>query len=76
MCWTRVKSFLLIDFADHPRLALAELFFVISSVLRRYDLELYDTEWERDVELTRDCFVGMPRPGSQGVRVINHGPLA
>ena len=64
------------DPADRLRLALAELFIIISSMLQRYDLELHDTEWKRDVELTRDCFIGMPRPGSQGVRVIIHGLLA
>jgi hypothetical protein len=36
----------------------------------RFDLTLYDTEWKRDVEINRDCFIGLARRGSRGVRVI------
>ena len=48
---------------------MAEIYLAISTIFRRFDLELYDTEWKRDVEINRDCFVGLPRKGSRGVRV-------
>lgn len=50
-------------------LALAELYIVIASVFRRFDMELYDTVRERDVDAVRDCFIGETSPESRGVRV-------
>ncbi|KAL8933993.1 MAG: hypothetical protein Q9216_006123 [Gyalolechia sp. 2 TL-2023] len=41
----------------------------VAAVFRRFELELYDTERMRDVESTRDCFIGEIRKGSRGVRV-------
>jgi len=37
-------------------------------VFSRFDLNLYETTVE-DVRVARDYFVGVPEPGSQGVRV-------
>lgn len=49
--------------------ALAELYIVIASLFRRFDLQLVDTVRERDVDAVRDCFIGEPSPHSHGVRV-------
>jgi hypothetical protein len=50
-------------------LSYAELYLGLAAVLRRFELELYDTVRERDVDTVRDCFVGMPTPEAKGVRV-------
>lgn len=42
---------------------------VLTALLRRFELQLYDTTKERDVDLVRDCFIGEPHPISIGVRV-------
>jgi hypothetical protein len=58
--------------ANHFRqnsLALTELYIVIACLFRRFDLELYDTIRERDIDIVRDCFIGEPSPQSKGVRV-------
>ena len=49
--------------------ALAELYIIIACLFRRFDLELYDTIRERDIDFARDCLVGMPSPESVGVRI-------
>lgn len=38
-------------------------------LFRRFELELFDTIRERDVDLKRDCFLAECMPGSLGVRV-------
>ena len=50
-------------------LALAELYISIACLFRRFDLQLYDTTWERDVDTVRDCFVAERSPMSLGIRV-------
>ncbi len=50
-------------------LAHAEIYLTIAAVLRHFELELYDTVRERDVDVVRDCFVGMATKESKGVRV-------
>jgi cytochrome P450 len=50
-------------------LAMAELYLVMGTMFRRFDLELYHTTRERDVDVARDCFVGEPCRNSVGVRV-------
>jgi cytochrome P450 len=50
-------------------LAWAELYLATATVFRRFDLELHDVDYERDVRLVRDCFVGMSSPESQSIRV-------
>ena len=48
----------------------------MATVFRHYRMELFDTVRIRDVDHARDyCFVGMPSPGSKGVRVKNIGRL-
>jgi hypothetical protein len=50
-------------------LSYAEQFVALAAVLRRFEMRLYETVRERDVDVVRDCFVGMPHPDSKGVRV-------
>lgn len=37
-------------------------------VLRRFDFELHDVVKERDIDVVRDCFVGLASPESRGIR--------
>lgn len=55
-------------------LAYAELFLTLATVLSRFDMRIYETTTE-DVRIARDYFVGVPEPGSQGVRVIVNSVL-
>ncbi|KAH8697234.1 cytochrome P450 [Talaromyces proteolyticus] len=50
-------------------LAYAEIFFTLFVVMRRFEFEIYETTVE-DVRTARDYFVGVPEPGSKGVRVL------
>ena len=45
------------------------MYIVIACLFRRFDLELYDTTRERDIDVARDCFIAEPSPKSTGVRV-------
>lgn len=49
-------------------LALAELYLILGTVFRRFDLELFETTKERDIDIARDCFIGEPSKQSKGVR--------
>lgn len=49
--------------------AWAELYIAIATLFCRRDFELYDTIRERDVDFTRDCFVGETSASAEGVRV-------
>ncbi|KAF7511511.1 hypothetical protein GJ744_004099 [Endocarpon pusillum] len=49
-------------------LANCELYLVLAAMIRRFDLELYETS-ERDIEITWDAFAGRFREESKGVRV-------
>jgi cytochrome P450 len=65
----------LTPFSKGPRsclgvnLAYAEIYHASAAMLRRFDMQIFDTLRERDVDVCRDCFVGLPQKGSQGVRV-------
>ncbi|KAL7783410.1 cytochrome P450 [Trichoderma ceciliae] len=50
-------------------LAYAELYLVSANIFRRFEMNLHDVVRERDVDATRDAFVGMPSPLSKGVRL-------
>jgi cytochrome P450 len=50
-------------------LAMAELYVILGSMFRRFDLDLYQTTRERDIDVARDCFIGDPSRDSVGVRV-------
>ena len=49
--------------------ALSELYIIIACLFRRYELELYDTIRERDIDVVRDCFLGEASLDSPGVHV-------
>ncbi|KAF2970083.1 hypothetical protein GQX73_g3437 [Xylaria multiplex] len=49
--------------------AYVEMYMSLTSLLTRFDFELYDTNWERDVRFSRDCFIGEATPESAGIRV-------
>ncbi|PNS16982.1 Isotrichodermin C-15 hydroxylase [Sphaceloma murrayae] len=50
-------------------LAYCEMYLASAAILRRFDMELFDTVRERDIDVVRDCLVGMPGYASKGVRV-------
>ncbi|KAI0112517.1 cytochrome P450 [Nemania sp. FL0031] len=50
-------------------LAYAELYIVIAALIRHKEFELYDTNRERDVDFTRDFFVGETSASTKGVRI-------
>ncbi|KAF2228164.1 putative cytochrome P450 [Elsinoe ampelina] len=50
-------------------LAYCEIYLAAAAILRRFDMELFDTVRERDVDVSRDCLVGMPGYASKGVRI-------
>lgn len=49
--------------------AMAQLYMGIATIFRRYDLELYNTNYNRDIAVVRDCFIGEVSPMSTGVNV-------
>ena len=50
-------------------LAYAEVYFVVAVILYRFDLELYDFQYERDLKTVRDAFISLPSKESKGVTV-------
>ena len=51
--------------------AIAELYLVIACLFHRFDLQLYDTIRQRDIDAVRDCFIGEASTAILGVRVKN-----
>ncbi|MCJ1256300.1 hypothetical protein MMC24_004121 [Lignoscripta atroalba] len=49
--------------------AYAELYLTLTTLLRRFEFQLYETTYERDVKVVRDNFIGEALPESLGVRV-------
>ncbi|KAL7800573.1 cytochrome P450 [Trichoderma afarasin] len=49
--------------------AYIEVYMSLSALITRFNLELYDTNRERDVAYTRDCFLGEASRDSPGIRV-------
>jgi hypothetical protein len=37
--------------------------------MTRFDMRLHDTVRERDVDVKRDCIIGLPSAEGQGIRV-------
>lgn len=37
--------------------------------MTRFDMHLHETVRERDVDVKRDCIIGLPSPEGQGIRV-------
>ena len=51
-----------------PSLAYLEIYIVLAQIIRRFSLELYETD-ASDVELAHDFFLPSPKLDSKGVRV-------
>ncbi|KAL8697027.1 MAG: hypothetical protein Q9224_002504 [Gallowayella concinna] len=51
-------------------LAYTEVYLALAAIVRRFELELLDTERVKDVDSSRDCFTGEASIKSQGTRVI------
>ena len=66
---TNIALYLYLTLLRTFSVALAELYIVIACLFWRFDLELVDTIRERDVDSTRDCFVGEAALDSPGIRV-------
>ncbi|KAF2164366.1 hypothetical protein M409DRAFT_25245 [Zasmidium cellare ATCC 36951] len=49
--------------------AYAEMYLAVAALVARFDFEFVDFDMKRDLEVTRDTFVGMPSKESRGVRV-------
>ncbi|KAG9679113.1 hypothetical protein KCU99_g8644, partial [Aureobasidium melanogenum] len=41
--------------------AYGETYLALTALLNRFEFELFDTTWERDVAYSRDCFIGEPK---------------
>lgn len=50
-------------------LAKAELYACTAALVAQFDLELFDTVFERDVKAKRDHFIPKPGPDSRGIRI-------
>jgi cytochrome P450 len=53
-------------------LAYAELFLMLSTLFRRYEMKLYETGVD-SVKLYGDFFLPKPKPGTEGVQVLVKG---
>lgn len=51
-------------------LAKTEIYLTLAAIFRRFDLELFETGRERDVDEARDLFIPYTRKESKGVRVV------
>ncbi|KAJ5784893.1 uncharacterized protein N7503_010105 [Penicillium pulvis] len=66
---------MLVAFSKGPRqclginLATAELYLIVATLVRRFDMDLYKTTFE-DIETYRDYQVGFPKEKSPGLRAI------
>ncbi|KAL4863046.1 hypothetical protein BDV12DRAFT_189958 [Aspergillus spectabilis] len=49
-------------------LAYAQIYLGSAVLLRRFDFKLHEVVKERDVDVVRDCFVGLASPESRGIR--------
>ena len=50
-------------------LAMNEIYLVIAGLFRRFDFEPFDTVFDRDIKVVRDCFIGETSRQSAGLRV-------
>lgn len=49
-------------------LAYAELYLAVAALVARFDMELYDFDKARDLDVTRDKFIGLPSKEARPVR--------
>ncbi|KAH6604052.1 cytochrome p450 [Trichoderma cornu-damae] len=45
-----------------------EMHMITATIATRFEFELYDTTWDRDVKFVRDCLTGAQDPSSKGIR--------
>ncbi len=50
-------------------LAYSEMYLGVAALVSRFDMELYDFYQQLDLNIVRDCFIGLPSKESRGVRV-------
>lgn len=50
-------------------LANSELYLTIAHIVTKFEMELYDTALERNVEIRHDCFIGVTDTSSPGIQV-------
>lgn len=50
-------------------IAYSEMYLGIAALVSRFDMELYEFDSKRDLDIVRDCFIGLPSKESKGVRV-------
>lgn len=50
-------------------LANAEIYTTIAAMVRSFDMELFETTRERDVDIKHDFFIGMADLASPGIRI-------
>ncbi|KOC07349.1 benzoate 4-monooxygenase cytochrome P450 [Aspergillus flavus AF70] len=48
----------------------AELYLAVARLVTRFDMRLHDTIRERDVDVKRDCIIGLPSLEGRGIRVM------
>jgi len=51
-------------------LAKAEIHLALAAVVSRFNIQLYDTDFDRDVKVKMDYFLPQPGKASRGVRVL------
>ena len=49
-------------------LAQSEMYLGVAAMVSRFDMDLYDFDQARDLDIVRDCFIGLPSKESRGVR--------
>jgi len=65
----------LVPFSKDPRaclglnLAYAEMCLTLAHVIRRFDMKIEDVAKEKDIDVVRDCIVGLLSEESRRVRV-------
>lgn len=50
-------------------IAYSEMYLGVAALVSGFDMELYDFDQKRDLDIVRDTFVGLPSKESRGVRV-------
>ena len=53
----------------YARFAYGEMYMSLATILTRFELQLYETDWARDVAYSRDCFLGEAARHSPGIRI-------
>ena len=46
------------------------MYLAVAAIFRRFDLVLFETDRQRDVDTSRDCFIAGPSSKSPGIRVL------